>query len=338
MKMGTAVTMATATAVSFAISHPSTYTSPATPTSFCTIHIKHANTYRNFCRLKNGGGIRLEASNGAAVQSLMVTRCSFNVAQLELSSPALNDVSDMFKESISASSQTEQSSNIKNERRDKMGRFRSPRAARELALLVLYAACVEGSDPLRLFERRLKMKNASCVKFDQTSLENYDHMRFSEGPLFTETEEQARVLEMEQDEEALKEAIVLAAPLKLVYNKFVLSMSRKILEAVVKRWDQQVIILDETIPSKWKDESSGRILELCLLHMAMAEIVFLGTRYQVVINEAIDLAKRFCDGAAPRIINGCLRSFIEKENLVAGKCTPLDLTESQPQNAILETS
>jgi hypothetical protein len=70
----------------------------------------------------------------------------------------------------------------------------------------------------------------------------------------------------------------------------------------------------------------------------MSEIAVLGTRHQIVINEviyslpllfefayisfycsnyiwlfvkAVDLAKRFCDGAAPRIINGCLRTFVK---------------------------
>jgi transcription termination factor NusB len=27
--------------------------------------------------------------------------------------------------------------------------------------------------------------------------------------------------------------------------------------------------------------------------------------------KAVDLAKRFCDGAAPRVINGCLRTFVK---------------------------
>ncbi|KAK8615239.1 hypothetical protein V6N13_069017 [Hibiscus sabdariffa] len=38
---------------------------------------------------------------------------------------------------------------------DKSGRFCSPRAARELALLIVYAACLQGSDPIRLFEKRI---------------------------------------------------------------------------------------------------------------------------------------------------------------------------------------
>lgn len=102
-----------------------------------------------------------------------------------------------------------------------------------------------------------------------------------------------------------------------------------------------------------QNEPAGRILEFCILNLAMSEIAVLGKRHQTVINEvtksslitvllclayvlnvfvfpmmhlnvnlmlfncvwssmkAIDLAKRYCDGAAPRVINGCLRTFVK---------------------------
>lgn len=34
-----------------------------------------------------------------------------------------------------------------------------------------------------------------------------------------------------------------------------------------------------------QNEPAGRILELCILHLAMSEISVLGTRHQIVINE-----------------------------------------------------
>lgn len=298
---------------------------------FCKFHFRIVHgCHRNFSGLKNGERIKGKANCAPPINRLTVTRCISNVAQLEQSS-------DVYKGATGTCVEADRSSNVGSERLDKNGRFRSPRAARELALVVLYEACMEGSDPLRLFERRINMKNAMSAQFDRTLLEYYDHMHFSGTPLYTETEEQARVLQMDDEKEALTEAAVLAAPLKLVYNKFVLSMAKKILKAVVERWDEQAANLDETIPSKWKDESAGRILELCIMHIAMAEIVVLGTRYQVVINEAIDLAKRFCDGASPRIINGCLRSFIVKKEIVA-KIPSQSLRESQLQSTVLETS
>lgn len=30
------------------------------------------------------------------------------------------------------------------------------------------------------------------------------------------------------------------------------------------------------------------------------------------LSKVVDLAKRFCDGAAPRIINGCLRTYLKE--------------------------
>ncbi|XP_038987938.1 uncharacterized protein LOC120112482 isoform X3 [Phoenix dactylifera] len=47
-----------------------------------------------------------------------------------------------------------------------------------------------------------------------------------------------------------------------------------------------------------QDQPAARILELCILHLAMAEVTVIGTRHQIVINEAVDLAKRFYDGCA----------------------------------------
>lgn len=194
---------------------------------------------------------------------------------------------------------------------DRNGRFSSPRAARELALLIAYAACLEGSDPVRLFDRRVNTKRDPGYVFDKKSLLRYDHMSFGGAPVEVETEEEADKLILKNEEDSANEAEVLSAPLKLVYNKFVLSLARDILGAVVGRWNDNVLIIDKVIPPNWKDEPAGRILELCILHLAMAEITAIGTRHQIVINEAVDLAKRFCDGRAPRIINGCLRTFIK---------------------------
>ncbi|KAJ8630853.1 hypothetical protein MRB53_024176 [Persea americana] len=202
---------------------------------------------------------------------------------------------------------------------DNNGRFCSPRAARELALLIVYASCLEGTDPVRLFDKRLNEKRFPGYVFNKASLLEYDHMSFGGAPIALETEEEAEELLHNNEKESLIEEEVLSAPPKLVYNKFVLRLTRDILEAVVDKWDRHVHVIDKITPPNWKNEPASRILELCLLHLAMSEITAVGTRYQIVINETVDLAKRFCDGTAPRIINGCLRTFVKNysENEVA---------------------
>ncbi|XP_023007062.1 uncharacterized protein LOC111499665 [Cucurbita maxima] len=194
---------------------------------------------------------------------------------------------------------------------DKSGRFCSPRAARELALSIIYASCLEGSDPVRLFEKRLNARLEPGYEFDKTSLMEYNHMSFGGPPVTVETAEEADELLRKDEKDSAIEAEILAAPPKVVYSKLILRFTRKLLVAVVDRWDSHVLKIDKVIPSTWKDKPAGRILELCILHLAMSEITVVGTRHQIVINEAVDLAKRFCDGAAPRIINGCLRTFVK---------------------------
>ncbi|KAK9273617.1 hypothetical protein L1049_018427 [Liquidambar formosana] len=194
---------------------------------------------------------------------------------------------------------------------DKSGRFCSPRAARELALLIAYAACLEGSDPVRLFEKRMNERREPGYEFDKNSLLEYNHMSFGGPPVTAETIGEADELLDNDEKESAIEAEVLSAPPKLVYSKLILRFTRKLLVAIVDRWDSHVLVIDKVAPPNWKNGPAGRILELCILHMAMSEITVLGTRHQIVINEAVDLAKRFCDGAAPRIINGCLRTFVK---------------------------
>jgi transcription termination factor NusB len=198
---------------------------------------------------------------------------------------------------------------------DKSGRFCSPRAARELALSVIYAACLEGSDPVRLFEKRMNARRESGYEFDKASMVEYNHMSFGGPPVIVHTAEEANEL-LQNDEKASKiEAEILSAPPKLVYSKLILRFTRKLLVAVVESWDTHVLVIDKIVPQNWKNKPVGRILELSILHLAMSEISVLETRHQIVINEAVDLAKRFCDGAAPRIINGCLRTFVKDQGL-----------------------
>ncbi|NP_001371112.1 uncharacterized protein LOC100279806 [Zea mays] len=201
---------------------------------------------------------------------------------------------------------------------DRSGRFCSPRAARELALMISYAACLEGTDVVRLFDRRISARREPGFVFNKACLLNYNHMSFGGGPLEVGTEQEAEKLASQNDKDSANEADVLSAPPKLVYNNYVLRLSRELLVAVASGWDKHVVIIDKIIPQAWKDEPVARILELCILHIAMAEMASKGTPHKVVINEAVDLAKRFCDGGAPRVINGCLRTFVKDHVDVAG--------------------
>ncbi|GFZ20819.1 antitermination NusB domain-containing protein [Actinidia rufa] len=152
--------------------------------------------------------------------------------------------------------------------------------------LITYAACLEGSDPVRLFEKRMNARREPGYKFDKILLTKYNHMTFGGPPVTAKTVEEADELMCNDDKES---AIGMFCEVNTIESYFFGSSA---------------------LYSASMNEPAGRILEFCILHLAMSEIIVLGTTHQIVINEAVDIAKRFCDGAAPRIINGCLRTFV----------------------------
>ncbi|KAF3340715.1 N utilization substance protein B [Carex littledalei] len=233
---------------------------------------------------------------------------------------------------------------------DKSGRFCSPRAARELALMISYAACLEGTDPIQLFDMRVNAKRVPGFQFDKKLLLKYNHMIFGEAPIEVETEEEAQEL-IRQDERdsdfgtnyflnfictmvlskfifflispLLSDADVLSAPVKLVYSNFVLRYYLNVFVLLgIYEMHPVYLFADKlwgicsslSLSLSLQNEAASRIIELCILHIAMAEITSMKTKHQIVINEAVDLAKQFCDGRAPRIINGCLRTFVKQRS------------------------
>jgi hypothetical protein len=135
------------------------------------------------------------------------------------------------------------------EKLDKCGRLRTPRAARELALSVLYAAFVSGVHPLRVFDDRTKQR---AVGFDKSLLQGYEHSPDVEENVIVENEAMASALEEAQESEASLEAIVLIAPPPLVYNNFVIRLARSLVKETANRWLPQEAILMEILPAKWK--------------------------------------------------------------------------------------
>jgi len=55
------------------------------------------------------------------------------------------------------------------------------------------------------------------------------------------------------------------------------------------------------------------VLDRTILHLAIFEILFLGTTpVKVTINEAVELAKAFGSDSSPRLVNGVLGSIVAK--------------------------
>lgn len=196
------------------------------------------------------------------------------------------------------------------EKLDTFGRLRTPRAARELALCTLYSAMCRDVDSLKVFDERLNQRVGR--DFDREILETYDHNPADVGENETEEDEElAAAIIRQQEEEADAEGTVLLAPLPLVYSRFTLSLARSIVKSTSERWIPQQKTLKSLFPRKWRNEPEIAWIPLCIMQIAVTEIETTETSRKVVINEAIDLTRRFCDGAAPRIVHGILARYVE---------------------------
>lgn len=65
----------------------------------------------------------------------------------------------------------------------------------------------------------------------------------------------------------------------------------------------------EKHPHDWSFDRMG-VPERVLLRLAVAEMVYIGTSYKVVINEALDLTKLYARDEARKFINGILGAVV----------------------------
>ena len=72
-------------------------------------------------------------------------------------------------------------------------------------------------------------------------------------------------------------------------------------------------IIEKNLKKDWKIERISKVT-LAILKLAVYEIVYAKLPFKVVINEAVELAKKYGEDSAPTFINGILASVV-KENL-----------------------
>ena len=72
-------------------------------------------------------------------------------------------------------------------------------------------------------------------------------------------------------------------------------------------------LIKKNLKQDWKIERISKIT-LAILKLAIYEIVYAKIPFKVVINEAVELAKKYGEETAPAFVNGILASVV-KENI-----------------------
>ena len=72
--------------------------------------------------------------------------------------------------------------------------------------------------------------------------------------------------------------------------------------------------ISENLKEKWTIDRISKI-DLAILKIAVFELIFSKLPYKVVINEAVELAKKYGDDSSKSFVNGILASVVKKNNL-----------------------
>lgn len=92
-------------------------------------------------------------------------------------------------------------------------------------------------------------------------------------------------------------------------------IDRKYLNEMVKNFELNKSTIDELISKYAKNWTINRMakVDLAILRLAVCEILYIpNIPTKVSINEAIELAKLYCDDKSPKFINGILGSVVNE--------------------------
>lgn len=73
-------------------------------------------------------------------------------------------------------------------------------------------------------------------------------------------------------------------------------------------------LISQNLKEKWSIERISKI-NITLLKLAIYEIVYAKLPYKVVVNEAVEIAKKYGDDNSPSFINGVLANVIKQTGI-----------------------
>ena len=74
-------------------------------------------------------------------------------------------------------------------------------------------------------------------------------------------------------------------------------------------------LISNNLKEKWTMDRISKI-NLAILEVAVFELVYSKLPYKVVINEAVELAKKYGEDSSKAFVNGILASIVKEKNLI----------------------
>ena len=85
-------------------------------------------------------------------------------------------------------------------------------------------------------------------------------------------------------------------------------------EGISQNLDEIVSLIDKNLKEKWTMDRISKI-DIAILKLAIYELLKSDVPYKVVINEAVELAKKYGDDSSKSFVNGILASIVKDKNI-----------------------
>ena len=114
-----------------------------------------------------------------------------------------------------------------------------------------------------------------------------------------------------QKQKDLKEAIELYIEANNITDKNAISYMNDAVFGIQKNKKEIISQIEENLKSDWKIERISKI-DLAILKLAIYEIKYKDIPFKVVINEAVELAKKYGEESSKKFINGILAVIVKE--------------------------
>lgn len=114
-----------------------------------------------------------------------------------------------------------------------------------------------------------------------------------------------------QKEENIEEQIQLFVEGNNIENKNAIEYIEDVTKGIEKNKEEIQTLIEKNLKSDWKVERISKV-DLSLLKLAIYEIKHKDLPYKVVINEVVELAKKYGEEQSKNFVNGILASIIKE--------------------------
>ena len=84
----------------------------------------------------------------------------------------------------------------------------------------------------------------------------------------------------------------------------------------IKKYEKEIReLISENLKENWTFDRISKI-DVAILKLAIYELIYSKIPYKVVINEAVEIAKKYGDDSAKSFINGVLASIVKEKNIM----------------------